>query len=704
MTVLFKKDWYKNGRLIAIPDYNTKNESFLHVAGIYQSLGVENYNFMLCLYDIDLVGVDPHALNDETDPSRHLRKKVMRECRRNIWYILREVIRVRSQGGDTIPYAASRGNIMMTWCFMLSLNFFLMMPRQTGKSMGASILFACVLYVYGKNLTYGIFNQNDKLRGANIGRIVACRDYFPPYLRVVTKVGDKSNSEGIYHADRKTELLTAIAQSDAIAADTNMRGLSISGMMWDEFGLCKNIETSHGVGMSTMNAARPSAIENGAPAPSMILSTAPDPTTKTGKYCCKILKEGLPWTEKFVDLPDRDTFIGLLEKNSENNTVIGIFSHQMLGKDNAWLKRVVKENSISREMLLRDFLNIPTSLSGNPVLTERQTAEVSQSRREVEYLQRKNYYAVYWYEKQSVVESEAFKSKTLVLGMDSSNLVKNDATSFVILDPNSGIVVGSMHFKEGLLDQLGVFIGDLMVEFPKMIFMPENKLSGQGLIDSVITILLRNGYNPFYRIYNDIVQQRDEAWAKKIDINDADTARTHYRKAFGLKTNATSRLELFGTILQKALDYGGKFIRDPKIITQMTSLSLRSGRVDHESGGHDDAVFAFLLAWYFVINGRNLHFYGTKPFTLVSTKQKELPAENREWIAYQDRLSSQLYAIKKALAGARDPAVKANYIREHDRLLAKVDPGLIRLPDTADALYSDLDTYIKPKGTGFKPR
>lgn len=699
MTVLFKKDWYRDGKLIAIPDYKTANKSFLHISAIYKKLGIENYNFMLCLYDMDLIGVDPHSLNDENDPQRHMRKKVMRECRRNMWYILREVIRVRSQGGTTGMYEASRGNVMMTWCFMLSLNFFVMMPRQTGKSMGASILFAAMLYIYGENITYGIFNQNARLRLANIGRIVGCRDYFPSYLRVITKNGDKTNSENLVHADRKNELLTAIAQADPIAADTGMRGLSIAGMMWDEFGLCENIKTSYEVGMSTMNAARPTAIANGAPAPSMILTTAPDPTTETGKYCCDIMKGGMPWTEKFVDLPNRETLIGLLDKNSTNNTIIGVFSHLMLGKDNVWLKKTVRENNISREMLLRDFLNIPTSMSGNPVLTEKQTAAVTQSRREVEYLQRKNYYAVYWYEKQEVVETPEFKSKVFILGMDSSNLVKSDATSFVIVDPNTGVVVGAMHFKEGLLDQLGVFIGDLLVEYPKMIFMPENKLSGQSLIDSVITVLLRNGFNPFYRIYNDIVQNMGEAWTKQIDLTDPETARIRYKKYFGFKTNATTRLELFGTTMQRTLDVAASHLRDAKIITQLTALTIRSGRVDHASGSHDDAVFALLLAFWFIFNGRNLHYYGTKPFVLKTRQELEVPKHTKEWTAYQEILSKKLYDIKRALVNTRDPSVRSGYIREHDRLIKQVDPTLLKLPDTADALYADLDTYIRPKGS-----
>lgn len=699
MTVLFKKDWYRNGRLIAIPDYKTKNKTFIHVAEIYKKLGVENYNFMLCLYDIDLIGVDPHSLNDETDPGRIMRKKVARECRRNMWYILREVVQVRSQGGTTIPYQASRGNIMMTWCFMLSLNFFVMMPRQTGKSMGASILYAAVLYIFGENMTLGIFNQNAKLRLANIGRIVACRDYFPDYLRVETKNGDKTNSEGLVYAHRKNELITMIAQSDPIAADTGARGLSIGNMMWDEFGLGENIAISHPVGMSTMDAARASVISNGMPGASMMLSTAPDPDTESGAYCCRVLEEGIPWTEKLVDLPDRQTVLGVVEKNSKNNTVIGIFSHLMLGKSNEWLKTTVRNNNVSRELLFRDYLNIPTSMSGNPVLTKNQIAEVTASRREIVYLQRKHYYAIYWFISKDIVESVAFKEKTLVVAMDSSNLVNGDGTSFVILDPNSGHVVGSMHFKEGLLDQLGVFIGDMLVAFPKMIFVPENRSSGQSLIDGAITVLLHNGFNPFYRIYNDIVQHRSEAWAAKIDISNADLARTHYRKHFGYKTNPTIRSDLYGTTLQKALDYGGRYIHDPKIITQLTALSLKTGRVDHVAGGHDDAVISFLLAWNFVLNGRNLSLYGAESFTLVPKAQITQSPETRQWAAYQEKLSEDFYNIKKALLNTRDPQVRANYIREHDRIASKIDRGLIQLPDTADALYTDLNTYLLPKGT-----
>ena len=48
MTVLFKKDWAEQG---ALPDWTTKNQSFIELAGLYREMGVENYAFILALHD-----------------------------------------------------------------------------------------------------------------------------------------------------------------------------------------------------------------------------------------------------------------------------------------------------------------------------------------------------------------------------------------------------------------------------------------------------------------------------------------------------------------------------------------------------------------------------------------------------------------------------------------------------------------------------
>ena len=104
---------------------NTKNKSFLDMHHYLKSIGVTNNAFMLALIDPDLANINPH------DPhlNPYYKQKVLRECLCNVWYFLREVVRVPSQGGIAIPYKLTRGNMAMIFCMTLNLNVFVEMPR-----------------------------------------------------------------------------------------------------------------------------------------------------------------------------------------------------------------------------------------------------------------------------------------------------------------------------------------------------------------------------------------------------------------------------------------------------------------------------------------------------------------------------------------------------------------------------------------------
>ncbi len=62
-----------------------------------------------------------------------MRTKVQREARVNVWYYLRECVRIYEQGGEPIPFRLDRGSCAMTWCFINGLDYTGMQPRQTGK-------------------------------------------------------------------------------------------------------------------------------------------------------------------------------------------------------------------------------------------------------------------------------------------------------------------------------------------------------------------------------------------------------------------------------------------------------------------------------------------------------------------------------------------------------------------------------------------
>lgn len=129
--ILFASDWVVNGKVKAVVHRDTQNTSFLRVATIYHRMNLKNNLFHLALTQPDLAKYDPHNLSDS---SIELRLRIAHECRVNLWYFLREVLRVPVDGGDPIRFEAHRGNISMAWSYLAGIDYFSVQPRQTGKA------------------------------------------------------------------------------------------------------------------------------------------------------------------------------------------------------------------------------------------------------------------------------------------------------------------------------------------------------------------------------------------------------------------------------------------------------------------------------------------------------------------------------------------------------------------------------------------
>ena len=121
-----------NGRFY---DTGTSNKSFLQGAKDLTTLGVKNWYFMLEIKDPALINVNPYATvkdTDEPDLTKDQIQRVTVECVHNIWYYLREIVRIPSAGSsEGVPYIANRGNIAQTWCLLHGLDSWLCLPRQT---------------------------------------------------------------------------------------------------------------------------------------------------------------------------------------------------------------------------------------------------------------------------------------------------------------------------------------------------------------------------------------------------------------------------------------------------------------------------------------------------------------------------------------------------------------------------------------------
>jgi hypothetical protein len=106
---------------------STKNESFLEMSKLLKSRGVKNNKFMLRLDNRRLVDIDPY----DKDLSSDIEMLILQECRSNIWYFLREVIRVREPMSD--EKSRFRLNLSTTafiWLHSMQVSSIIHTPRQ----------------------------------------------------------------------------------------------------------------------------------------------------------------------------------------------------------------------------------------------------------------------------------------------------------------------------------------------------------------------------------------------------------------------------------------------------------------------------------------------------------------------------------------------------------------------------------------------
>lgn len=129
-------------------DYKTENKSFLKVARELKRNNIKNFGLPLTLYDKNLIGVDPwdENLSDE------IKARVLREAKINIWFYLREIVRVPVPGGK-VRYELHRGNLAMTFCMLHNLNTAIMLPRQHYKTYSAVCYYSWIMLLVGSNYT-----------------------------------------------------------------------------------------------------------------------------------------------------------------------------------------------------------------------------------------------------------------------------------------------------------------------------------------------------------------------------------------------------------------------------------------------------------------------------------------------------------------------------------------------------------------------
>src|SRR5690606_7471718 len=145
-------------------------------------------------------------------------------------------------------------------------------------------------------------------------------------------------------------------------------------------------------------------------------------------------------------------------------------------------------------------------------------------------------------------------------------------------------------------------------------------------LDILIILLVSEGVDPFKRIYNRIVDEKDNFEDEFRRIQSPVQSRpisvyTSFKRHFGFNTSAVGKFfrdTLYGEILMSAVRTGGHVVRDRELINELLTLVVKDGRVDHAGDSHDDLVIAWLLTHWFLIKSQNLSYYGIPPASVLS--------------------------------------------------------------------------------------
>ena len=645
MTVLFMKDWEEQG---ALPDWTTKNKSFIDMALLYREMGIKNYAWPLALHDQGLKGIDPFHPDVANDPDLALRIGI--ECKNNFWYFVREIARDPA-GSEEFPimFKANRGILSAFWLFLNHILIILIMIRQTGKSFGIDWLNIWLLNIGLTKSEISYLTKDEKLRGRLLERIKAMELTLPSYLKQrsnkdpgnteVLRVGIMGNTFKAYVGNRSPKL-----------ADLLGRGMTAGITEVDEWAYCANNMITIPVMLSATLAAREVAKLKGEPHGTIFMTTSGKRDTPEGRYAYSFIQEAAIWSEGFLDAKNQEELYKMVLKagNGKDLRVNCTFNHRQLGKTDEWLRDRLRESAQHDEIQIKaDFFNEWPS----GTLTSPFSQEIAQAMRDsevVDYfgrIEEPEPYSTRWYYKEHEIQ-EKLNNIVHILSIDPSDAIGSDGIGITLRNSMTGAIAMAADISESNLIAFCRWLAGFLKKNSKIILIIERRSTGAMILDFLLEYLPSIGIDPFKRIYNQVVQYKEEFPDRFREIQQAMHTRDNlflkYKKYFGWATSgtgATSRTDLFSRTLSNAAKMTGSLMHDKKLILQTLGLEVRNGRIDHAEGEHDDLVISWLLSFWFISQGKNLDYYGLDASKIL-TDNPIYKKELKETSAYERDVSS----------------------------------------------------------------
>lgn len=586
-----------------------------------KAIGVTNNKFMLMLLDPDLASIDPHdpALNAQ------YKAKVLRECQRNFWYYLREVVRIPEVGKATgVMYKLHRGNLALNFCLLLNLNIFFELPRQQGKSISAAVWY---LYVYNfatANAEITFLNKAMKDSKLNLARLKDIRDALPSYLQMSSEYstfGSKkkklpSTVETIQHPINNNIIKTAPSARNQTAAANLLRGRTITCLWADEWAFIPYNDIIYTNTIPALETAFINAEKAHSPYGILVTTTPGVMSCAEGKYAYNQKEDATKFSETWYSRTPAE-IKSMIDYNKKSTFVYIKFDYKQVGRDEKWFQDICKKigydkiRDIRREILL-EWSDSPDNCPFTDEQLETIGTMIKPPIQKIELLGPNKNFFLNVYEKIPFTAGRNARPKNPpIMGVDVSGGFSRDYSAITIIDSDTTRVIAD--FKSNVITQIDlarVILEIINVYYPNAIINIE---SNGGWGTAVIAKLKESKAkkNLYFEMKERVIEEPTDGLRpvkKKI-----------VTKVYGYNESKNARELVMQILTERAEKHRDKFISQ-NILDEMKTMEIkRSGKVEHSDGHHDDQVFSYLMALYVWYYGKDLksHFNMTK-HTIVS--------------------------------------------------------------------------------------
>lgn len=600
-------------------DFGTKNESFLMTAKELKTLGLKNWYFMLEVKypNIGVQDLDPYDPNLTQEDMG----KILIECKQNPWFFFREVCKIPVRGTGLVPLYLHRAGCAAIWCFLHSIDFELVQPRQTYKTtVITAIMEYAVLFEY-QNIDIPYMHKTEQRCEGNVGIL---RDYIMALPKFMNPWANQKHPPGLqslkYEAHNVNVRVLSAAKRENDASDKT-RGFSLFIWFIDECEFIPYIKAVINGANPTIVQARKTAKANGIRSCMMYASTPGDLETPEGKDFQSIIDNIPNFDESFYDMTDEEVermkSVPMPDEDDQERkpvTMVYIeFNYVQLRKDLQWLKEqyyeAVSKGTIDeyrRGVLLQRYRG-----SDSVLFDQNDIDYITKNVREPDhdlFLLNKFHFYVYNHKINHVditKEIQLFDASIpYMIGIDPASGKGGDNTAICVVHPYTFEVVGEL-----LSPFLGPFdlmriITEIAKIIPRGIFIIETNNLGTAIVDFV------QESNMAHRFYHD----------PKLDISKNPITKetpemTVQRKSkekgyIGTYTTATIREKMF--VLLKAQVHDYRYLMTTKHLSwDITNLiRAKNGKVEAAPGLHDDMVMAYNHVLYVFYNGYKLERFG----------------------------------------------------------------------------------------------